>query len=747
MEGHTHRRLFMMSLLALGVFVKIIFVPRNHDIINGSADIVQHASIISPRQKDIDTTREEIIEGLRSKGTKTKNAAIILMVMGKATSFPIWVDAFQDIRNVSLSILYASYDEEIQQNECYSRSNFLEGKGFNCETIFIPGATWSKGRNKLAEKAVKKEQKRGETFDWWVFLDGDVHMMCEVDTSRKGQCLFGRNTGLCWQRAINFMISDLIPKSVTSLFAPHSAIHGFASTSFPPHMLSAFKREYIPYFLPYADVPVDGSELLAQAVLQCLTKSYFPQSALHLPNITMDNPFLSQRHFRHFTRVKFLPMIESIFHNESTTELFNISLPCQNMFNRSHEIQNRWPSLNSDVTTIVKTKEEFIKIIPKAMFSKETDQLKYRYLNWEQGIINDVMVEDKETVTETAMSIISPPPREDEHHEMAKSINTNDGSSRSIIIMVMGEANFFPKWNNEFITIHNVSLSFVYASYDTEIEQDQCQYCSNFPENENFHCETIYIPNTGWTEGRNKLAERAVEKEYARGKMYDWWVFLDDDIDVTCDPSAYLVEDTIADKMGSCWQKVINFMISDHIPEGVTTLHSDGHNIRGFASTSFADAMMNAFKREYVPYYLPYAKVFKGSSEWLSQAVVQCLTKSYFPQSVLHIPYASTANPAHRAYARDGFFRSYFVQMIEHLFQNETATEPLNFSLPCQDMFIDTRIIGERWPILNSDLTMEVNTKEELEGIIPKAVFSKETAQLKYRFMHWEQGIIKKVMI
>ena len=43
-------------------------------------------------------------------------------------------------------------------------------------------------------------------------------------------------------------------------------------------------------------------------------------------------------------------------------------------------------------------------------------------------------------------------------------------------------------------------------------------------------CQSMYIPNTTWTEGRNLLAKEMRLEEERLGRMYDFWVFADDDV-------------------------------------------------------------------------------------------------------------------------------------------------------------------------------------------------------------------------
>lgn len=105
---------------------------------------------------------------------------------------------------------------------------------------------------------------------------------------------------------------------------------------------------------------------------------------------------------------------------------------------------------------------------------------------------------------------------------------------------------------------------------------------------------------------------------------------------------------------GKCWQKIFNFISSDQVPEKVSTVALARHETGppGFVGVSNADAMFAAFKREHVPYLLPYATIREGGSEWTSQAALFCVMQTCMKSSVLYIPYVGGINEAHREYTR-----------------------------------------------------------------------------------------------
>ena len=189
----------------------------------------------------------------------------------------------------------------------------------------------------------------------------------------------------------------------------------------------------------------------------------------------------------------------------------------------------------------------------------------------------------------------------------------------------------------------DANLSFVYASYDAEIPgQGENYICEENNSSTSLDCQTIYIPHTTWTEGRNLLAEEALRKERHLGKEYRYWLFLDDDVNVRCKSPAV-----------ECWQQVFNFISSDEVPDKASTISLPYGNPRdGFMAVSNADAMFAEFKKERVPYLLPYATLQEGESEWDSQAANFCVIGSCMPSSVLFVPFVGGVNGAHRDYVR-----------------------------------------------------------------------------------------------
>jgi hypothetical protein len=346
------------------------------------------------------------------------------------------------------------------------------------------------------------------------------------------------------------------------------------------------------------------------------------------------------------------------------------------------------------------------------------------------------------TVFDSEVTITDEYPGDDrDEHPSEEKILDHD---TKIMMVVMGQKEKFPDWLKILSAINNITLSFIYGSFDEAISTDECD-SHKLHADRNFDCSTLYIPNTTWTEGRNMLAGEVLKREKSdndedaeKGEVYDWWVFADDDLVPSCAEETYSME-ALFGKGGegeSCWQKVFNFIKNDqnNIPEKVTTLAMPSWRIparKGYIGTSQVDALFAAFKRTYVPYLLPYATVEDGVSQWLSQSANVCIMETCLKQTALLIPFIAGSNNAHREYPRGGFTAENFHKMMSNNFYNDTVS-----FYPCQ----------EYWPKKQyADMTVVYNTKEELNEGIPDHKLS-ECDSLTHRFRAWKEEVMKDIL-
>ena len=286
------------------------------------------------------------------------------------------------------------------------------------------------------------------------------------------------------------------------------------------------------------------------------------------------------------------------------------------------------------------------------------------------------------------------------------------------IFMVMGERHFFPEWYSRLAPIDGIDIDFVYGSWDKEIEFE----CVG-----KIRCDSMFLSNTTWTTGRNALALRAAEMEVERGKKYDYWMFADDDVSLVCNPDE---EDHILGK-GSCWQKYFNLVISDYVT-GSDKVSSVGmrfgngnlnlNHSEMVGATSFTDALLAVFKRNAVPYLLPYVYLRPGMSQWMSQAALFCIMKKCMPQSQILPPFkvVQMVNGLSREYPRG----------LNKTFMEEVVAD--NFNLTELDFTIPPNLYGQHQDEIYRD------SPKALWDSIPESDWEKCKA---LKIAHWDKMI------
>jgi hypothetical protein len=248
---------------------------------------------------------------------------IIFMVMGEAQFFKKWYDLFaNDVdRANSITFFYASFDKNLSdEGEASSTlcnhhgdrrdGNTIDGEDDDtksdwCHSIFIPGTTWTEGRNLLAEEAIRMERKKGNQFTHWIFSDDDIFLSCGKAKENNHKLSWLKENGSrkemygvdiddntsCWQHVFDFIGSGKAPQKASNiyltLFSPQYA-QGFSALSTVDAIFNAFTREYVPYLLPYPTVPQGQSQWLSQGGIFCIIRSCMPSSSVTIPYVVID---------------------------------------------------------------------------------------------------------------------------------------------------------------------------------------------------------------------------------------------------------------------------------------------------------------------------------------------------------------------------------------------------------------------------------------------------------------------------
>lgn len=203
----------------------------------------------------------------------------------------------------------------------------------------------------------------------------------------------------------------------------------------------------------------------------------------------------------------------------------------------------------------------------------------------------------------------------------AVALSSAGQDTHPILLMVMGAAKYFTYWHEE---LRSAPCDFLYASYDSDINMDN----------------TMFIPGTTWTEGRNLLAAEALRREHNR-LPYQFWGFADEDVVVKCAQNK-TKQNTHPFPPDGCLAHLIRILtMSGAMPDRAMALALHNEPKRDLAVTT-PDADFNIFRRSFVPFVLPYATLPKSRtllqtiqvfhhphlplktkcSQWTSQAVL-----------------------------------------------------------------------------------------------------------------------------
>ena len=96
-------------------------------------------------------------------------------------------------------------------------------------------------------------------------------------------------------------------------------------------------------------------------------------------------------------------------------------------------------------------------------------------------------------------------------------------------------------------------------------------------------------------------------------------------------------------------KNLLDYLVDD-IAYNTTTATIAQSNARSSLSVTNYDAMLVAYPRRYVPYFLPYVTLVESESQWNSQAALFCVMKSCFKSLVIYVPKLIIRKSVHRNY-------------------------------------------------------------------------------------------------
>jgi hypothetical protein len=304
--------------------------------------------------------------------------------------------------------------------------------------------------------------------------------------------------------------------------------------------------------------------------------------------------------------------------------------------------------------------------------------------------------------------------------------HTDDGPRR-IVIAVMGEARLFYEWYQRlYEKADSKQLSFIFGAFDSQVSHENQTTCKEqFTSQTHFQsCHVDYIPNTTWTQGRNLLARHILGMEEEQDRVFDYWIFADDDIELDCSASA-----GGAKSERRCWQHLVQQLYRSLLDaKKVTQLTVPSRrqiSRRGWSGVSTYDANLAVFSRSAVPYLLPYATPLPGDSEYISQSIIFCITQTCFPSSVALIPDLFKYNTRHRSYSRSRISPETIRNVVHH-----NIGEYLDLNMYCTH---------EKFDLQMQDRIGIFSSLGELEEALPPTTNVGLCEPLTLRFRDWRQ--------
>lgn len=201
--------------------------------------------------------------------------SLIILVQGPKETFRTWKERVLGWSHVDVTLVFGSFDSPIDDNDCTASRK--------CRTIFIPGTTWTEGRNLLAKAAYQEELERQTKFLYWVFSDDDVVLNCvslEDEHEATGSS--------CWEQYLDLLLNQQVRSPVVAMRMSDAQARSaggkipnrFVLTDTYDALLNAFRREQVPILLPYANLPKGASWWTSQAIHFKLMWACFPMSAV-----------------------------------------------------------------------------------------------------------------------------------------------------------------------------------------------------------------------------------------------------------------------------------------------------------------------------------------------------------------------------------------------------------------------------------------------------------------------------------
>ena len=183
------------------------------------------------------------------------------------------------------------------------------------------------------------------------------------------------------------------------------------------------------------------------------------------------------------------------------------------------------------------------------------------------------------------------------------------------------------------------------------------------------HKGIIYLPNSTWTEGRNRLLKEAQSLD----KIYDYYIFMDDDIDFS--KGDFKTFEKLLERFKP---KIAAPQLLGYPAKKISC------NVQ---SVFMFDACMNAFSFDVIfdQKIFPYVSNFDRISWWYSQYILIYLSGYFYRNKVMQFNDVIIANKVHTKYPRNCYIDS-------------TAVKKLKLGASLNDVYFES---VERWIVNN----------------------------------------------
>lgn len=223
----------------------------------------------------------------------------------------------------------------------------------------------------------------------------------------------------------------------------------------------------------------------------------------------------------------------------------------------------------------------------------------------------------------------------------------------------------------------------------------------------NYLFDTLFIPSTTFTEGRNILFEYAKRKEIKEKKNYIYYIFMDGDwkprllydvIKIRYPTYIHFFETSRApwnyfEYMLLKYEPAIGF------PRAMSHHNSPDTKYEEVTFSLYFDAVINAFHKDTVDILLPYSTTYEKTCWWTSQSIVLVRSLCY-SSGILQFNFLEGDNEEHSEYPKCTEYTYYeesAFPLFEKYFVSDTVLNPQYINLITQRPYVEFSKNHQPW--------------------------------------------------